>query len=123
MNKNAVNWFEIPVTEMPRAKKFYEKVFNLELSELPMPDIEMAAFPMNEGGEHSAGALIKCKGYEPSTVGTMVYFTCDDVQINIDRALKAGGEVIEPKKSIGDHGFVAHIKDTEGNKIGLHSIK
>lgn len=123
MNKNAVNWFEIPVNEMSRAKKFYETVFSLELSMLPMPDVEMAAFPMNEGGEHSTGALIKCEGYVPSKLGTMVYFTCDDVQINLDIAVKAGGKVLNPKTAIGEHGFIAHIEDSEGNRIGLHSIK
>ena len=29
---NPVDWFEIPVTDMARAKRFYEDVFGLQIS-------------------------------------------------------------------------------------------
>ena len=35
----------------------------------------------------------------------------------------AGGKIVLPKTSIGPNGFMAHIIDTEGNKIALHSMK
>ena len=35
MANNAVNWFEIPVADMDRAKNFYQNVFQVNLMELP----------------------------------------------------------------------------------------
>ena len=32
--KHAVSWFEIPVKDYDRAKKFYEKILDADLSEM-----------------------------------------------------------------------------------------
>lgn len=124
MKKNVVGWFEIPVKEMDRAKKFYSSVFKRDLEDMEMPDGEgeMATFEMVEGAEFSAGALVKYKDYAPCTSGTVVYFTCEDIQNELSRIEKSGGKIVFPKTSIGEHGFISHIIDTEGNKIGLHSM-
>ena len=50
MDKNAVGWFEIPVTDMDRAIKFYETVFEISLSRNNMGPLDMAWFPWVEGG-------------------------------------------------------------------------
>ncbi len=121
MTKNPVGWFEIPVKDTQRAKKFYESVFQLELSPLPMPDAEMFAFPWVEQGENATGCLIKTEGYEPSMTGTIVYFTCDDLNTELSRIESAGGKVLLPRTSIGEHGFIAQFTDTEGNRLALHS--
>ena len=39
----------------------------------------------------------------------------------VGRVEQAGGKVEQPKTSIGEHGFIALIRDTEGNVVGLHS--
>lgn len=65
MTQNAVGWFEIPVTDMPRAKAFYEKVLGIELSLNQMGPIEMAWFPMNHEASGATGSLCKGEGYEP----------------------------------------------------------
>ncbi len=125
-NVNAVNWFEIPVTEMARAKKFYGALLDVELMDLPVPgdgNSEMAAFPWTEDAPFSAGALLKSEGYEPSTNGTIVYFHCDDLGVELARIEENGGKVIVPKTSIGEHGFIAQFIDTEGNRVALHSAK
>jgi len=123
MEKNVVNWFEIPVTDMARAKKFYSTVFNRDLQDMPNPAMEMAAFPWAEGGENSTGALIKSEFTKPSERGTMVYFQCEDLSDELSRVEANGGKVLYPKSSIGEHGFIAQFLDTEGNKVGLHSAK
>ncbi|WP_026451671.1 VOC family protein [Aequorivita capsosiphonis] len=122
---NPVVWFEIYVNDLKRAKKFYETVLKLELSELPMPDtgeeMQMLFFPMEMNGDGAAGALVKMKDVNPGGNSTVVYFGSDDCSIEEKRIKDAGGKVIKPKQSIGEYGFMVLGSDTEGNMIGVHS--
>jgi len=124
MTHNMVGWFEIPVTDMERAKKFYDTVFKIEMAIHDMDELVMGWFPLAEGKSGSSGSLVKHKDfYFPSeNKGTLIYFTCEDVQIQLDRVEPAGGKVLHPKKAIGEgHGFMAVFLDSEGNRIALHS--
>ncbi len=119
---NAVSWFEIYVSDMDRAAAFYTTVIGKELMELPSPDEgRMKAFPMEEGGANSSGAIVKHPMGQPGPGGTMVYFDCDDVANEAGRVEAAGGKVMMPKTSIGEYGFIAMFEDTEGNVVGLYS--
>jgi len=118
---HAVNWFEIPVTDMDRAKKFYESVLGYELALNEMGPFQMAWFPMEQDAAGAAGTLVKAEGYVPSQTGSMVYFSVGDIEGTLEKVNNGGGSTINPKTSIGEHGFVAHFKDTEGNKVALHS--
>lgn len=126
MKNNPVGWFEIYVQDMPRAKAFYEAVFQGRLSPLTNPDpsgfadMEMWAFPMSAEGYGAAGALVKMAGC-PSGGSTLVYFSCEDCAVEAERAVAHGGRIFKPKMSIGANGFIAMVVDTEGNMIGLHS--
>ncbi len=120
---NAVNWFEIPVVDMSRAKKFYAAVLGKEMMDLPSENGAMCAFKWTEGGANAAGALVQSEGYEPNANGTTVYFTCDDLDNELGRVEENGGQVMFPKMSIGEFGFIAHIMDTEGNRVALHSAQ
>ena len=120
---NPVNWFEIPVKDIGRARKFYEKVLGLELSPYDMEPFTMAFFPMTQGAQGAAGSLIKGESYEPSHAGTVVYFSVDDIEEILRRINANGGKTLMPKKSIGQYGFIAHFEDTEGNRLALHSMK
>ena len=120
---NVVSWFEIPAKDLERAKAFYSKVFNKELTDMDMPGMLMSAFPWQDGAPFSGGALVKSEQYVPSTSGTLVYFYCEDVALELSRVEKSGGKIVLPKTSIGNSGFIAHILDTEGNRVGLHSWK
>ena len=46
--KNAINWFEIPVTDYQRAKTFYQTILNVEITDMPMPEemLSMVFFHM-----------------------------------------------------------------------------
>ena len=126
MKTNPVGWFEIYVQDMPRAKEFYEAVFQGTLEELKnpathdFPEMEMWAFPMTMEGVGAAGALVKMPGY-PSGGSTLVYFSCEDCSIEAERVASNGGKIFKEKMSIGEYGFIALVEDTEGNMIGLHS--
>jgi predicted enzyme related to lactoylglutathione lyase len=123
--KNPVVWFEIYVKEMERARKFYESVFQVKLEQLSgaAGELEMWVFPSDRGGSGCSGALAKMNGAEPHGFGTIVYFTSEDCAIEEKRVKDAGGTVKRPKMSIGQHGFITLAIDTEGNMIGIHSLK
>lgn len=127
MRVNPVVWFEIYVNDLQRAKTFYETVFKVELSELPMPeeneDMQMLSFPMEMNGEGAGGALVKMKGIEAGGGNTIVYFGSDNCADEESRIEKAGGKVFQGKQSLGQYGFMVLAKDTEGNMFGVHSMQ
>ena len=123
MANNPVGWFEIYVQDMPRAKAFYEKVFQVKLEELKAPDIEMWSFPMQMDKSGASGALVHMKGMPSGGNSTLVYFSCEDCAVEAGRVTGAGGKIQNPKMSIGEDGFIALAVDTEGNMFGLHSMK
>ncbi len=121
---NPVGWFEIPVTDMARAVKFYETVFGFKIDVKPNVGLEMGWFPWAENASGAPGALVKHEQwYKPSMDGTLIYFSAkgDDLSVELGRVEKAGGKVWVQKKPIGDYGFIAVFSDTEGNRIALHS--
>ena len=124
--KNPVVWFEIYVDDLKRAKKFYEQVLDLKLSELPTPDdvkdeMEMMAFPMEMEQDGASGALVKMKGFEAGGNSTIVYFRSEDCAIEEVKIKNAGGKVFKSKQSLGEHGFMVLASDSEGNMFGIHS--
>ena len=122
-NRNPVGWFEIYVQDMARAKTFYEKTLEVTFEKLESPDIEMWAFPFNMEAPGAAGALVKMAGKDSGSGGTVIYFSCADCAVEAGRAARNGGKVVKEKFSIGQYGFIAFVEDTEGNVIGVHSIK
>ena len=119
-----IGWFEIPVTDLERAKKFYEGVTGETLESMEMGEWKMAMFPGDESeGQPHVGGLMQGEGYTPSMDGAILYFTCPDIDEGIKRVTDNGGEVLLPKKDLGKKGFVAWFKDTEGNRQALHQVK
>jgi predicted enzyme related to lactoylglutathione lyase len=124
MASNPVVWFEIYVSDMNRARTFYEKVFAVPLQKLETGGIDMWAFPMQENGSGAGGALVHAEGVAPGgTCGTLVYFASEDCAVAAQRAREAGGRVVREKIPIGQYGFIVLLNDTEGNMIGVHSMK
>ena len=120
---NLANWFEIPVKDLDRAVKFYEKVFDVKLSPEEMGGMKMALFPFTQDAPGAAGALIKGESYEPSHAGTVVYFSVEDIPETLRRITANGGKTVMPKTGIGQYGFIAQYEDTEGNRLAIHSMK
>ena len=118
---NPVNWFEIPVHDLERAKQFYEIVFGFQLSLNEMGLMKMAWFPMSQGGGGATGTLMKSEDYKPSRTGTLVYFSVTDIEATLAKVGANGGQTLMPKTGIGEHGFIAHFQDCEGNRVALHS--
>lgn len=116
---NPVVHFEIPVTDMDRAVRFYEAVFAVKLERRAVDGYDMAFFPRADGRPGASGALARGDVYKPTRDGAILYFDVPDIDAVITRAETAGGSVLYPKKDIGEAGFVAEIADSEGNRIAL----
>ena len=112
--------FEIPVTDLERAIRFYETVFEIELERADIDGNERALFPLHEDKAGCSGALAKGDSYVPSLDGTRVYLVVSDIEKTIQRALLAGAEELYPITRVTENIKVAEIKDTEGNRIALH---
>lgn len=123
---NAISWFEIPAIDLTRATRFYETIFGISLIPMDMENIKMRMFPIDDQMTGIGGAVVDSGGFhKPSeTDGPLIYLNGNpDVQKVLDKVEKAGGKITVPKTEISpEYGFMAVIIDTEGNRIGLHSI-
>jgi predicted enzyme related to lactoylglutathione lyase len=124
--KNAINWFEIPSTDIDRAQKFYETIFNMRMAPLDFQNIKMRIFPLDDPMNGVGGTLVNSGGnYNSSaTQGPLIYLNGNpDVQIILNRVEAAGGKITVPKTTISpEYGDMAVFIDTEGNRIALHNI-
>jgi len=125
MQTVTVGWFEIPVSNMDRAIKFYNEVFQIEINKQDFGSTEMGWFPFDGNAKGAPGTLIKSEGhYKPSTDGVLVYFSCEDVNNELANIEKAGGTILQTKTQISEeHGYMVVFLDTEGNRVALHSQK
>jgi uncharacterized protein len=125
INHNVVGWFEIPVTDMSRAIRFYETVFGFTIERHRMGEEDMGWFPYVPEGMGAGGSLVyHPEHYKPSADGTIVYLTAfsGDLAIELARVEAAGGKVLNEKKLIAEgYGYMGLFLDTEGNRVAVHS--
>ncbi len=125
--QNAISWFEIPTTNIDRAQKFYEAIFGITLIPMDMPNIKMRMFPLDDMMTQVGGALVDSGGFHKAsaTDGPLIYLNGNpDVQHIMDKVVEAGGSILVPKTEISpEYGFMGVFMDTEGNRIGLHSVQ
>lgn len=126
MQKNISNiavWFEIPAAEFGRAVKFYQDILDVDIVEEDMGELNLGLFPHDDKASVS-GAIIYGMDFKPSDQGSIVYLNGGhDLATALSKVEGAGGKVIIPKTHLGDEiGYIAHFIDTEGNRIGIHSM-
>lgn len=123
MQNNSVIWFEIPVTNMDRAKVFYENVFGITISMQDFEGTLMGWFPFDPKKPGISGSLIKHEAYKPSkTDGPVIYFSSDDIASTLSKVTPNGGEVVQLKTEISpDIGHMGVFIDSEGNRISLYT--
>ncbi len=123
---NAISWFEIPASDLERAQKFYETIFGISMIPMDMENIRMRMFPLDDMMTQVGGAIVDSGGFHKAslTEGPLIYLNGNpDVQNVLDKVEAAGGKVMVPKTQISpEYGYMAVFVDTEGNRIGLHSI-
>ncbi len=120
---NALNWFELPVIDFARAKAFYERIFEVELSERQMGPRKMGFLPY-DFTRGVGGAIVEAPDFIPSTQGSLIYLNAGpDLSVVLDRIEPAGGKVLMGKTEVGPNlGFHALFLDPEGNRVALHSM-
>lgn len=123
--KNSLNWFEISVSDINRATKFYEAIFGIKMERQNMMGMDMAFFPAEPGNGKASGGLVQGPMHKPSGDGVKVYLNGNpDLFAAFSKVEKAGGKVTMPKTKISDDiGHMAFFTDSEGNTIALHSQK
>ena len=119
--KNMLNWFEIPVSDFERGKKFYETIFTCNIPAMDFGGLKMGMFPTDEG--KVGGALCCGPDYKPSMNGSLIYLNANpDLNDVLNKVESAGGKIIQAKKQISpDYGYMALFVDSEGNRMALHS--
>jgi predicted enzyme related to lactoylglutathione lyase len=127
LQKNVINWFQIPTLDLKRAAKFYSTILGVDVAISDFNGSTMGFFPM-VGGVNDSGVggclMSPIKDDAPSKVGTTVFLACDgQLDVVISKVVSAGGKILMPKTHIGDPGYMAVIEDSEGNRVGLHSWK
>jgi predicted enzyme related to lactoylglutathione lyase len=120
---NPVVYFEIPVTDMERAIKFYKSVFDFSFEKEVIDNNEMALFPFSDENGGISGALAKGEIYKPTKDGVVIYFSTMNIDEKLKLTVENEGQVLYPKTSNGDLGFVAEFEDSEGNRIALHQSR
>lgn len=123
--KNAVSWFEIPVSDFERAKTFYQKLLDFEMPEMEMGPVRMGILPYDRDGGGVGGAICFGEGYTPAGEGgPKIYLNAgDDLNTVLARLKAAGGQPILPKTEIAPGmGHFAFFGDSEGNVVGLYSV-
>jgi predicted enzyme related to lactoylglutathione lyase len=119
--KNVAVWFEIPATDFDRAAGFYETLFSQKLKRENFGPQRMAVFPYERPGV--SGAVMEAPQLAGKDTGTVVYLNCDGrLSEIVGRVEKAGGKLLTPKIDLPDGmGAFLHIRDSEGNRVGLHA--
>ena len=103
--KNAVVWSEIAVSDLKRATAFYEKLLDGKLKHEAFGPFRIALFPYAQDGTVT---------YLAATPG---------IDAALERARAAGAKVLMPKTALpGEAGYIAHVSDSEGNRVGLHAM-
>ena len=122
-NVNIINWFEVSVSDINRAKAFYEAIFSIEMNVMEMMGMQMAFFPAENMNGKVSGALVQGPMHTPSVDGAKLYFNGNpDLSAALDKVEAAGGKVTMPKTHISaEVGYMAFFIDTEGNAVALHS--
>jgi uncharacterized protein len=116
-----VQHFEIPADDMARAKKFYSSVFGWKIQDVP--DMEYAMADSVETDENrqpiggTNGGILKRNADYASA--TSITITVPDADRAVQEVINAGGSLVRKKEKFGNVGYVAYVKDTEGNILGI----
>lgn len=117
--KNRVVWVDIPVVDLERAHAFYAAVLGVDVRR---EEFDGVAFSVLEHDDGNGACLVPGPGEVSASQGLLVYLNTEGrIRDAVGEAKAHGGEVIQEVTPIGPHGFRAVVKDSEGNRIALHS--
>jgi predicted enzyme related to lactoylglutathione lyase len=114
--------FEIPFDDADRARNFYRDVFDWQIQPMPEMNYTMVSTgPTSDEGMPSepgyiGGGMMQREAPVNSPVLTL---GVDDIDSAIIAIEKNGGSAVGEKLAVGEMGFAAYFKDSEGNLMGL----
>lgn len=117
----SITLFEIPATDITRAIRFYEALWEIRIDAFDIGGMRMGILPND--GRSAPGVIIQMDGSVPSADGVTLYLTAgDDLQAVLDRVEPNGGRILLPKTAhADDSGYFALFLDSEGNRMALNS--
>ncbi|MEM7181429.1 MAG: VOC family protein [Spirochaetota bacterium] len=123
VKKSYVSIFEIPATDIARAISFYQAILGVTIEKMDIPGMKMGIFPYKQ--QVITGVIVQGDGYKPSADGVALYLNAgENLQTVLDKVEKSGGKILVPKTAHADgSGYFAIFLDSEGNRLGLHSLK
>jgi predicted enzyme related to lactoylglutathione lyase len=122
--KNAITWFEIGTANLAKATAFYEAVLGHKMQLENMGPSQGAVFAHDPAGGTGGALLCGPTAPQPSATGTLVYLDASpSLDAALARSIQAGGQIAMPRQALPPGlGFIAHITDLDGNRVGLHAL-
>lgn len=118
--QHTITWFEIPAVDFDRAVTFYRTILDVEINKSEFGGDPHGFLPAGPGVV--SGAVVLRDDLKPALTGTVIYLNvADRMAATLERVERAGGTVLMPETAIDPQGSFAFIRDSEGNRIGLHS--
>jgi uncharacterized protein len=115
--------FELPFDDGDRARQFYAQAFGWNL--MPMPELDytiVSTGPVSEDGRPTEAGFVNgglLSRESAATPGPVVVVDVEDIDSALGAVEAAGGSTVLGRNAVGDMGFAAYVRDTEGNVIGL----
>ena len=116
---NIITWFELPVNDFDRARKFYENVLEISLTQMDNEGFKSLAFPFD--GNNVSGSLVQNQGNEPNH-SSILYFNAGQTLSPVLERVKANNGRIVMETMRIKSGAIAQVLDSEGNKIALFAL-
>ncbi len=114
--------FEIPANDVEKVKAFYEKVFgwNIVQAAGPIEYWVIQTVPVDPKGmllrPGVNGGMYKRQLPESKPIN---YYSVESITEFLEKIVKAGGRVTQPKQEVPEVGWIAAAEDPEGNAFAL----
>lgn len=105
---------DIPVDDIPRARKFYSEVFGWQID--TMPGYE--GYPMWTAPNKISGGGLAQRDADLEHV--RAYVEVDSIDDVLASAVERGATTVLAKSPISETSWYAAFRDTEGNVMGLY---
>jgi predicted enzyme related to lactoylglutathione lyase len=113
--------FEIPYENEERAHAFYTEAFGWTMTRLPEMRYVLTTTGPSEQGPPSEPGFINGGLLERGlpVAGPVVVMEVADIDASLEEIERLGGATVSGKQPVGEMGFSAYFRDTEGNLMGL----
>ena len=116
---NRAVWFDIPVADLDRARRFYAAVLAVAVQQAQFDGFSFCVLAHEQG---NGGCLLTRPAEISASQGILLYLNVDGrIRDAVRQVEVGGGKLLEAVQAIGPHGWRAIVLDSEGNRVALHS--